>query len=48
MGVMEFALLCSLALALGIAGGMAAVTAAWWLLSRHIDKMDREIEEDRR
>ena len=48
MGVMEFALLCLLALALGVVGGVAAVASAWWLMSRHLDKVDREIEEDRR
>lgn len=32
----------------GAVGGMTTLLLVWWIASRQLDKLDREIEEDRR
>lgn len=44
----ELLIIILVGLVAGAVGGVVALLLGWWLLSRQLDKFDREIEEERR
>lgn len=44
----ELLIIILVGIAAGAVGAVLVIGAGWWLLSRHLDKLDRDIEEDRR